>query len=73
MIIYIIETDYKNHKTGEKIFTKVANLAYPTLEEAITYVRSQADYEASLNSHLHYGRDHNYTIKGITLKGVTMK
>ena len=73
MTIYIIEVEYKNHKTGEKIFTKTSAIAYPTLEEAITFVRAQSDYQASLNSHLHYGRDHNYTIRGITLKGVKMK
>lgn len=73
MTIYIIEITYKNHKTGEKIFTKTASLAYTTLEEAITYVKAQSDYQASLNSHLHYGMNHNYTIRGITLKGVKMK
>lgn len=68
MTIYIIEVTYDNHKTGEKIFTKTANICYKTLDEAIAYVRTQSDYQASLNSYYHYGVNHKYTIKGITLK-----
>lgn len=67
MTIYIIETDFQDHKTGSTVFTKTAGICYKALEQAIEYVRTQADYKGSINSFLHYGVNHRWTIRSVTL------
>lgn len=67
MTIYIIDVEYQDHKTGQVIFNKTANLCYKTLDAAINHVRAQSDYKASINSYLHYGYNHRWTIRSVTL------
>lgn len=67
MTVYIIETDFQNHKTGEHLFTKTAGICYKALEQAIQYVRSHSDFKYSINSYLHVGTMHRWTIRSVTL------
>lgn len=66
MTIYIIEVDYLS-PTGNKVFTKVSQEGYNTLDKAIEFIKCRSDYTHSITNHLHYGKNHNYTIREITI------
>ena len=67
MKIYTVEVEFLNHKTGEPIFNKIAGMCYKTLDQAIQFVRSHSDYKYEVNSYLHVGAFHRWTIRSVTL------